>query len=266
MSNVDVHDSLRSMMSGSGVTKSTLLWVTAALTICLADPAHGQVTIARPEVLSGRWEFADASGVHGIQVMIHQGRAKGVTRETVQVGVYHRKDGRGTRGWYVVLPPGEGAAQFDGRRLVVAGLTATFDPDTLRWTGEWVLDGDRRQVVLQRPRPAKGVSMNSLCGVWEGLRDPAPTSSIRIHIVQSSDGVLTAWMDRSAVMTEGTQSHRYGQSLEVISADSNSIVLQNEAGNYQILGRFTGILSSDGKTMTGQWNDRFPRGTFRRIS
>ena len=67
-------------------------------------------------------------------------------------------------------------------------------------------------------------------------------------------------------MTEGTQSHRYGQSLEVISADSNSIVLQNEAGNYQILGRFTGILSSDGKTMTGQWNDRFPRGTFRRIS
>ena len=68
MSNVDVHDSLRSMMSGSGVTKSTLLWVTAALTICLADPAHGQVTIARPELLSGRWEFADASGVHGIVV------------------------------------------------------------------------------------------------------------------------------------------------------------------------------------------------------
>ena len=265
VSKVDVHDSLRSVISSSGATTSTLLCVTAALAICLADPAHGQLTIAPPELLSGRWEFADASGVHGILVMIHQGRAEGRTRETVQVAVYHRKDGRGTRGWYVVSPPRDGAAQFDGRRIVVAGLTATFDPDTLRWTGEWVLDGDRRQVVLQRPRPAKGVSLNSLCGVWEGLPEPAPAPSIRIHIAQSPDGTLTAWMDVGVVITEGTQSQRYGRSMEVISADPKSIVLQNEAANYQTLGRFTGVLSSDGKTITGRWNGRSTLRTFRRI-
>jgi len=236
----------------------------ATLAMCLTVPAHGQVTVARPELLSGPWEFANGTGVNGILVMIHQGRANGLTRETVQVRVYHRKDGRGTWRWYVVSPPSD-AAQFDGRRLIVAGLTATFDPDTLRWIGEWVLDGDRRQVVLQRPRPATGVSLNSLCGVWEGLPEVAPAPSIRIHIVQSSDGALTASMDSSVVITEATQSRRFGRSMEVVSADPNNIVLQNEAPNYQTLGRFTGVLSSDGNTMTGQWNGRSALRIFRRI-
>ena len=252
------------MMPSSGASKSTLLCVTATLAMCLTVPAHGQVTVARPELLSGPWEFANGSGVDGILVMIDQGRADGLTRETVQVRVYHRKDGRGTWRWYVVSPPRD-AAQFDGRRLIAAGLTATFDQDTLRWTGEWVLDGDRRQVVLQRPRPAKGVSLNSLCGVWEGLPEAAPAPSIRIHIVQSSDGALTAWMDSSVFITEGTQSQHFGRSIEVVSADPKSIVLQNEAPNYQTLGRFTGVLSSDGNTLTGQWNGRSALRTFRRI-
>ena len=140
VSKIDVHDNLRSMMPGSDVTKATLLSVTATLAICLTVPAHGQVTVAQPELLSGPWEFGNGSRVDGILVMINRGTADGLTRETVQVRVYHRKDGRETWAWHVVSPPRD-AAQFDGRQLVVAGLTATFDPDTLRWTGEWVLDG-----------------------------------------------------------------------------------------------------------------------------
>jgi hypothetical protein len=92
-----MEDNLRSMMSSSGATKSTLLCVTAALAICLTVAAHGQVTVARPELLSGPWEFANASGVDGILVMINQGRSNGLTHETVQVQVYHRKDNRGTK-------------------------------------------------------------------------------------------------------------------------------------------------------------------------
>lgn len=263
VSKVDVDDNLRFMMSRSGTTKSTLLCVTATLAICLTVPAHGQLILARPELLSGHWEFANGSNVDGILVMISQGRANGLTRETVQVRVYHRKDGRGTRRWYIVSP--RDAAQFDGHRLIVAGLTATFDPDTLRWTGQWVLDGDRRQVVLQRPRPAKGVSLNSLCGVWEKLPEAAAAPSIRIQVVQSSDGALTAWMDSSVFIADGTRSQHFGRPMEVVSADSKSIVLQNEAPNYQTLYRFTGALSSDGDTMTGQWNGRSTPWTFRRI-
>ena len=266
VSKVEVHDNLRSIMSSSGGTSSTLLCVMATLAICLTVPAHGQVTLARPELLSGPWEWATASGVDGILVMIDQQTANGVTRETVQVRVYHRKDGHETKRWYVASSPRDGAAQFDGRRLVVADLTATFDPDTVRWTGEWVLDGDRRQVVLQRPHPAKGVSPNSLCGVWEGLPEPAPAPSIRIHIVQSSDGALTAWMDSSVFITERTRSQHYGRSMEVVSADPKSIILQNEAPNYQALGRFTGFLSSDGNTITGQWNGHPAVRIFRRIA
>ncbi len=252
-------------MSSSGATKSMLLCVPATLAICLSIPTYAQVTIARPELLSGRWEFAHASGVDGILVMIDQGRVTGLTRETVQVRVYHRKDGHETKRSYVVSPPRDGLAPFDGRRLLVAGLTATFDPDTVRWTGEWVLDGNTRGVVLQRPHPATGVSLNRLCGVWEGLPEPAPAPSIRIHIVQSSDGALTAWMDSGVVIREDTQSRHYGRSMEVVSADPKSIVLQNEAATYQTLGRFTGALSSDGNSITGQWSGRSTLRTFRRI-
>ena len=97
MSKVD-GDNLRSMMSSSGATELTLLCVTAALAICLTVPAHGQVTVARPELLSGPWEFANASGVDGILVMISQGKANGVMHDTVQVQVYHRKAGHPTMG------------------------------------------------------------------------------------------------------------------------------------------------------------------------
>ena len=257
-------DKLPFMTFGSGAM-STLLWAAATLAICSTVPAHGQVTVARPELLAGAWETASGSGVDGILIMINHGTNNGVTRESVQVRVEHRKRDRGTRGWYVVAPPGEGSGQFDGHRLMVAGLTVTFDPDGVRWTGEWIVDGDKREVVLQRPHPPKGVALNSLCGDWEGLLEPPPTPSVRIHIAQSWDGALTAWMDIRRFIMERYHSQLYGRSMEVVSADPKSIVLQNEADNYQTLGRFTGVLSSDGNTITGQWNGRPAVWTLHRI-
>ena len=252
------------MMSSSGATKLTQLCVTAALAICLTVPAHGQVTVARPELLSGPWEFENASGVDGILVMISQGKANGVMHDTVQVQVYHRKDGHSTKGWYVVSPPRYETAQFDGRRLIVPDLTATFDPVIVRWTGEWLIDGHTRQVVLQRPHPANGVSAHSLCGDWEASSEAPAARSVRIHIVQSSDGALTAWMDTSVFMTERYDSHLYGRSLRVISADPKNIILQNDAATFQTFGRLTGVLSADGNTITAQWNGRPASWTFRR--
>lgn len=253
------------MTSSSGATRPTLRSATATLAICLTVPAHGQEIIARPEPLSGSWEIADTSGVHGILVMISQSTSDGLTRQTVQVRLYHRKDGRGTWQWYVVAPPRDGAGQFDGHRLIVAGLTATFDPETVRWIGEWVLDGHSRLVVLERPHPANVVPLNSLCGDWEASSERPPTQSIRIHIAQSVDGALTAWMDRDQVMTQRVQSHYYGRSMKVISLDPKSIILENEAPNSQFFGRFTGALSSDGNTIAAQWNGRPAPWIFRRI-
>jgi hypothetical protein len=249
----------------SGATKSVLLCVTATLVVWSTVAAHGQVAIAPPELLSGPWEVVHESGVDGILVMINQGTTTGVTRETVQVRVSHRSGHRGTSAWYTVSPPRGGAAQLDGYRLTVAGLTATFDPERLRWIGEWVVDGQKREVQLERPHPANGVSLNRLCGDWEGLLGASPAPSVRIHIVQSSDGALAAWMDISRFITERSHSQIFGRSMEVVSADPKSIVLQNEAPNSQTLGRFTGVLSRDGNTITGQWNGRSALQTFRRI-
>ena len=252
------------MTLGSGAI-SALLCVTATLAICSTVPAHGQVTVERPELLSGAWESASESGVDGILIMISQGTNDGRTRESIQVRVEHRKRDRGTRGWYVVAPPREGAGEFDGQRLMVAGLTATFDPDGVRWTGEWIIDGNKREVVLQRPHPPKGVVLNRLCGDWEGVLEPPPTPSVRIHIAQSGDGALTAWMDIRRFIMERYHSQLYGRSMEVVSADPKSIVLQNEAPTAQFLSRFTGVLSSDGNTITGQWDGRPALWTLRRI-
>lgn len=198
--------------------------------------------------------------------MIDQGTTNGITRKTIQVRLYHRREGHETGGWYVVSPPRDVAVEFDGRLLDVSGLTATFDQDAARWTGEWVLDGQTRQVVLQRPHAAKGVSLNSLCGDWEGLPEATPAPSIRIHIVQSWDGALTAWMDSlRVVIAQRYESQRYGRSLKVISADPMSVILQNEAPNFQALGRFSGLLSHDGNTITGHWNGSSALRTLRRM-
>jgi hypothetical protein len=139
------------------------------------------------------------------------------------------------------------------------------------WTGAWSLNGQTRQVVLERPHPANGVTLNPLCGNWEGLLDTTPGSPsfhIRVHIVQSSDGAVTAWMDTELVIiAQRIEDHRYGRSLKVISADPMSVILQNQStGNFQVrFNLFSGVLSDDGNTITGSWNNRPARQAFRRI-
>jgi hypothetical protein len=256
----------RSVMSGSGGTGWTLC-LTAALVACFIAIADGQAVATRPELLSGPWELASPSGVDGIFVRIYQATdwrdRQTIRRQTTQIRVYHRKDGHETWQSYTVSPAPDATDAFDGRRLRVVGLTATFDQDAARWTGKWLSDGQTREVVLERPHPAKGVMLNRLCGEWDGLPDaPKGSPFVRIHIVQSSDGALAAWMDALSVV----QDQSYGVSLKVISADPMSIILQNESSNSQVLGRFTGVLSTDGNNIAGHWNGRPARHTFRRIS
>ncbi len=264
-----MHDNLRHAIFASDRRTLKILYLTAALSVCCVATGHGQVFATRPALLSGPWELVSASGVDGIFVMVHKRMTGGTTRETIQVRVYHRKDGDETWGWHVVSPPKSTAVEFDGRRLRVAGLTATFDQQTARWTGTWSLDGQTRTVVLERPGAAKNRTSSPLCGTWEGLPDPTlnlASNSVRIHIVQSSDGALTAWMNTTRVIIDQRfGSEAYGQSLKVVSTDPANVILQNESRIYQTLGRFSGALSNDGNSMTGTWNGFPARYTLRRI-
>jgi hypothetical protein len=115
-------------------------------------------------------------------------------------------------------------------------------------------------VVLDRPHSDSRSTQNPLCGDWEGLQDSTTSASSRLHIVQSSDGALTAWMDRALLVGD----QRYGELLKIVSADPSRFVLELVsaiAPQY----RFTGVLSDGGLTLRGSWNGLHAHSNFRRI-
>jgi hypothetical protein len=73
--------------------------------------------------------------------------------------------------------------------------------------------------------------------------------------------MFTAWMDVLSVV----QDQWYGLSLKVIAAEAMNVQLQNESPTYSFYGQFSGDVSDDRNSMTGRWNDRPARWTFRRI-
>jgi hypothetical protein len=235
---------------------------------CLTVSPHAQSVTTRPEQLAGPWEMATPSRVDGIFLMIHRSSAQ---PESIQVRVYHRSEGSESGGWYVVSPvTSDAAARFDGTNLHVFPVTVTFDLNAAHWTGEWILGGQPRRVVLERPRLLEGSTPSPLSGVWENVPDttrpqPTPATSVRIHIVQSADAVLTAWMDIvSVVVPQRVESETRGRSMKVESADPANVILQNLSPTFSRLGRFTGALSDDGNSLTGTWNGSAPM-SFRRI-
>lgn len=253
-------------MPGFCATKLTVLSVAAGFVICLTVTADGQAVITRPELLSGPWELASPSGVDGIFVRVYQAidrdDRRTIRRQTIHVRVFNRRDGHETRRSYAVSPGPDSTVMFDGKRLRVPGLAAAFDQDAARWIGTWLVDGQMRDIVLERPHPAKGVTPNPLCGDWEGLPDalPGPTT-VRLHVLQSSDGTFSGWMDVLSVV----QDQSYGLSLKVIAADPTNVILQNESPSFSFYSQFSGDLSSDRNSMAGRWNSRPARWTFRRI-
>src|SRR5262249_48547680 len=185
-----------------------------------------------------------------------------IKRQTIQLRVYQRTGGHETRRSYTVSPAADSTLVFDGQRLRVPGLVAAFDQDAGHWTGTWLLDGHTRDVVLERPHPTKAVTPNPLCGDWEGQPDASPgPTTVRLHVLQSSDGMFTAWMDVLSVV----QDQWYGLSLKVIAAEAMNVVFQNESPTASFYGQFNGDVSDDRNSMTGRWNDRPARWTFRRI-
>jgi hypothetical protein len=259
------------MKEGGIVRSGDRNWILFGLILwgCLTVSAQTQPLISQPDTLAGPWEVAGPSSVDGIFLMISASQA---TQQSIQVRVYHRKPGRGSAGWYVLNQyENTGTASFDGTNLRLLGLTAMFDPAAAHWTGEWVLDGETRKVVLERPHPLTGSTPNPLCGDWGKVSDTtqppgSPTTSVVIHILQSWDGAFTAWMDtESVIIPQRYESRTFGRSMTVEAADPRNVVLQNEAAIYQkVRNRFTGALSEDGNSLTGTWNGRAAE-SFRRI-
>jgi hypothetical protein len=211
---------------------------------------HSQRPFVQPELFSGEWETTTASGVHGIHLYIRT--YDGPQPQAISIRVYHRQNGQETRVWWG--DNGSVSPDFDGVRVRVRDLDVTFDSQTRRWTGTWLLDGELKAVVLEKPT----CQSHPLCGMWE---DRGSLGNVRLHLVQSTDGFLTAWMDRSL------PDQRHGEHLRVVSSDPSGLEVQTtHAGGLPI--RFTLRLTNP-STLEGDWNARSPgqdtRVTFHRV-
>jgi hypothetical protein len=224
---------------------------------------HSQRPFVQPELFSGEWETTTASGVHGIHLLIRTyGGPQTFPPQSISIRVYHRQNGQEKWGWWG--DNGSVSPVFDGARLRVRDLDVTFDSQTRRWTGTWLLDGESKTVVLEKPT----CQSHPLCGTWEsrGL-----SGIIRLHFVQSTDGDLTAWMDQFFLNTwmdkTWIQSQTHGLHLRITSAEPSNLGIEvMAAGGFPA--RFTGRLS-DRYTLEGNWAARDPgmdtRETFHRV-
>jgi hypothetical protein len=76
---------------------------------------------------------------------------------------------------------------------------------------------DRRAGMRTAPAIA-----SSIVGEWEGEPDSqVGMAATRLHIVQSSDGMLTAWLDRMIALID----QRAGEPLIVVSGEPANITL-----------------------------------------
>ena len=237
---------------------------TAVVWSCLLSAtALGQQPIAHPERLAGPWEVTDASGIDGVFLHLST-HARGtadepvITSQSVSIGVYHRHSGDETWGYYSPSrsEAADAACVFDGRRLHIRNdrigllLDVTFDAATERWTGAWLRDGQRREVVLERPHPPPHVAPSWFTGDWDGLPEASHQAQrTRLHVAQSSDLAFTAWMDR-VVMPPVDQRHGERLTLEFLAPDAITLETTNGAG---VRDRYRGTRSADGSMLVGAW-------------
>jgi hypothetical protein len=234
--------------------------------------------VSHPELAAGAWESARVGGIDGIFLSIstHVQAATSpseTTTQNVHIRLYHREAGNETGGWYVARNVTQDEpAMFDGEHLRLHAVSdgpiidVRFDPGKQRWTGTWTRGGQLEEIILERPHRGPDAPANPLVGEWEGLPAAPLRAPTRLHIYESRDGVLTAWLDRIIAPID----QRHGELLQVTASERQTIILSTTppAGMRYT---FRGALSADGSTLAGTWQSEAGAGgtlnaaaTFRR--
>jgi hypothetical protein len=244
-----------------------------------------QVPTEHPELIAGPWEVGSASGIDGIFFEIETSTSGRTGREhfdwqTMNIRVYHREEGKETWGYFGTkdkaspqsysMQDDHSFTLFDGERLRIHfadvtdlkqfDLVITFSPTSNEWSGTWLRSGQTLHMVLKRPEPNPGITPAAFVGDWVG--ESAPNSphyfaTGSLHIRESLDGLLSAWLDRtSSGMDPKTRSihndQRNGEWLKVNSATDTGLILDttNPTGPPS---QFRGSLSQDHQVLTGTW-------------
>jgi len=249
---------------------AVVFWVAALFSVAQAQPPT-----THPKRFAGPWESVSASGIEGFFFHFDtsfSGPAEHqqIAWQEVQIRVYHRQNGTETGGWFDTREKatpqsygkrdGESFTLFDGKRLRIHftdfadlkpfDLDVTFSTDTRDWTGTLSRSGKVRHVVFKRPRPSAAIP-NVFVGDWESEPDSnfgPPLAPGSLHVRESSDGRLSAWLDR----TIGERDERDGELLRVVSATGSSLILD---ATFPIGPSFEyrGTLSEGASLLTGRW-------------
>jgi hypothetical protein len=270
-----------------------LLRLICLLSICCFLGAAQEVPpipAEHPEQIGGRWETATTTGIEGIGFEIWSASKRPLGSEgehfvwqNVNVRVYTREGGRETWGYFNAqyrlkpktdpLPDSSSFEVFDGRHLRIHftdttdikpfDLDIVFVPKSNKWIGTWSRNGKDERVTLTRPEVNDGAKPNKFVGEWIGepSSDPAdPFEPTTLNICESTDGVLSAWLDTtsSATSSQSGATHnntRYGQHLDIESMTESTLVLKpnNSTG---ALYQFRGSLSANGQMLKGSWDSQ----------
>jgi hypothetical protein len=233
-------------------------FIFVAVLLC-AGQYNGQI-LSTPELVEGPWETTGASGIDGIFLTIETG----LNWQTINIRVYHRVNGKETWGYFATgekattesykMQDAHSFTLFDGTHLRIHfvdvtdlkpfDLDLTFSPGTREWSGTWSRPGQAPKVTLRRPEPKSGLPANPFVGDWT-----TPSAKNSLHIRQSSDGALSAWLDRAFPGDE-----RNGERLYILSSNGPELDLERSADTGPAH-RYHGTLSGNGRTLTGEWVD-----------
>jgi hypothetical protein len=249
-----------------------------------APPREARVPTEHPELIAGPWEVASASGIDGIFFEIVTSSSGQTGREqfdwqAMNIRVYHREGGKETWGYFATndkaspqsyrLQDDHSFTLFDGERLRIHfiditdlhpfDLDITFSPTSNEWSGTWSRLGQNLHVLLKRPEPGPSVTLSTFVGDWVGDAPNSPHyfAPGSLHIRESRDGVLSAWLDRTISGTDPKTNsihndQRNGEWLKVNSATDTGLILDttNPGGPSS---QFRGSLSEDRHLLTGTW-------------
>jgi len=238
--------------------------------------AQAQPPTTYPKRFAGAWESVSAPGIDGFFLKFETlfsgpPEHQQIAWQEVQIRVYHRQHGKETSGWFDTrkkarpqsyrMRGGQSFTLFDGKRLRIHftghadlkpfDLDVTFSSAARDWTGTLVRSGKVRHAVFERPRPGALIP-NVFVGDWASEPDSnfgPPLAPGSLHVRESSDGVLSAWLER----TIGERDERDGEPLRIVSATGSSLILD---AIFPIGPSFEyrGTLSDGDSLLKGRWS------------
>ena len=210
-----------------------------SISACLCTgQKNTQIPSANPELIEGPWETTGASGIDGIFLTIETGS----NWQTIDIRVYHRDKGKESLGYFATnekattesykMQDDHSFTLFNGTHLRIHfvdvtdlkpfDLDLTFSPGSYEWSGTWSRPRETSNVVLRRPEPKPDVAANPFVGDWTTSSKKPYFASGSLHLRQSSDGTLSAWLDRVIASSD----RRNGELLRVHAATAPELDLE----------------------------------------